>query len=233
MRKTNALFQNRLLTAMPAADLEILLPLLTKTELALDRVLEVEGQPISDIYFFESGIAASRASARRLMVAMIGNEGMSGLGFILGYGYSTHDVAVIAGGTALRISANALRDILEKRPKLRSLLLRFAQVLISQTTETAVSGVRASIEERLARWILMAQDRVGEEISDITHETLSTMLGVRRAGVTTGLQKLEGEGLIISSRAHVSVRDRPGLERRAANFYGLPEAAYVRLITWQ
>ena len=99
-----------------------------------------------------------------------------------------------------------------------------------QTAQTAISNARAKLNERLARWILMADDRIDGSRLPLTHEFLSLMLGVRRAGVTEALHALESEGLIRASRGEIIVRSRKGIERRAGDSYGIPEAEFRRLI---
>jgi CRP-like cAMP-binding protein len=99
-----------------------------------------------------------------------------------------------------------------------------------QTTQTALANARGNVEGRLARWLLMAHDRLdGDEVA-LTHEFLALMLGVRRAGVTTTLQKLESDGLVAAKRGLIVIEDRAGLIRLADRLYGVPEAEYRRLI---
>ena len=113
---------------------------------------------------------------------------------------------------------------------LHSLLLKFAQVFTVQTAHTAVANARAHIDQRLARWILMAHDRTGDKTIPLTHEFLSLMLGVRRAGVIDALQNLKRNTLIDTGRNQIVVRNRKGLERKAGSSYGVPEKEYRRLI---
>ena len=111
----------------------------------------------------------------------------------------------------------------------RRFLLRFVDCLMIQTSYTAVANVRQRLESRLARWLLMCEDRAGSKLN-ITHEFLSIMLGVRRPGVTVAIQVLEGKGLIRASRAKIVIRDREGLIKLADGSYGAPEAEYERLL---
>jgi hypothetical protein len=109
-------------------------------------------------------------------------------------------------------------------------LLRFVQAFMVQMGQTALSNGSHVIEERLARWVLMCHDRVDGDALFTTHEFLSLMLGVRRAGVTQTLKTLEDRGLISTKRGQVTVLDRAKLEKVAGDSYGVPEAEYVRLI---
>lgn len=113
---------------------------------------------------------------------------------------------------------------------MRNLLLKFVQVFAIQTAQTAVVNAHAKLEQRLARWLLMAQDRVGGDLLPLTHEFLSLMLGVRRPGVTESMKSLQKLELITGLRGQVRVRDRAGLQRVAGETYGIPEAEYRRLL---
>jgi CRP-like cAMP-binding protein len=113
---------------------------------------------------------------------------------------------------------------------LHSLLLKFVQVFMVQTAHTAIANARAHIDQRLARWILMARDRTGENTLPLTHEFLSLMLGVRRAGVTEALQSLKRQKLIENNRNKIVMRNRKGIERMAGAAYGTSEKEYRRLI---
>jgi CRP-like cAMP-binding protein len=99
-----------------------------------------------------------------------------------------------------------------------------------QTAHTAIANARARLDQRLARWVLMAHDRTGTETLPLTHEFLSLMLGVRRAGVTEALQSLKRQKLIDTGRNKIVLRDRKGIVRIAQGFYGVPEKEYRRLV---
>ena len=113
---------------------------------------------------------------------------------------------------------------------LRDSLLKFVQAFSVQTTHTAICNARAKLDERLARWLLMAQDRIQSDILPLTHEFLSLMLGVRRPGVTVALKALRERGLIAYRRGEITIKDRKGMERVAGEVYGTPESEYRRLI---
>ena len=152
-----------------------------------------------------------------------------GLPIVFGTEKSPHRSFMQIGGSALRIRAEALPELMQASSTLTALLLRFAHVFMVQVAATALADGRYSIEQRLARWLLMSQDRNGDILS-LTHEFLSLMLGVRRPGVTEGLHVLEGENIIKAQRGLVTILDRLKLEERAADSYGIPEAEYERLI---
>ena len=155
---------------------------------------------------------------------------MTGTPVLLGTDRTPHECFIQTPGASLRIRADGLRRAMATSASLHQHLLRFVQALTVQIGQTALSNGSHRIEERLARWLLMCHDRLdGDELST-THEFLSLMLGVRRAGVTVALQALEDRGLIATKRGQVTVRDRAKLEAMAGDRYGVPEAEYTRLI---
>jgi CRP-like cAMP-binding protein len=225
-------FANRLLSALAPSDLALLEPQLEPLALELRANLQAANEPIEYAYFLEDGLASVVAHAphdRSIEAGIIGDEGMTGLPIVLGVDRSPNDVYIQVAGRANRLSADALRSAIDASPSLHRLLLRFMQVFQIQTTRTSLANGRASTNQRLARWLLMAYDRLHRNEVPLTHEFLGLMLGVRRAGVTVALQELEGEGLIKASRSLIIIRDRAGLEEIADGYYGVPEAEYRRL----
>ena len=154
---------------------------------------------------------------------LIGCEGFTGLPIVLGNDRSPYETFMQVAGDGMRISANKLREAIPQSRSLERALLGFAHSFMNQTANTALSNGTATLEERLARWLLMANDRLrGDEIP-LTHEFLSLMLGVRRAGVTVGLHYLEQRGLINLARKQIIVTDREGLKAAANGTYHQPE----------
>lgn len=225
--------RNRLLATMPAEQLRLLTPSLEAVPLAMHEYLEEPHKPVPAVYFILSGIAsiiAGNADDRRIEVGLIGCEGMTGLSVVLGGNRSPNATLVQASGSALRMPSAKLREALSASPALHGHLLRFAQAFMAQTTQTAIANGRAKVEKRLARWLLMAHDRLRSDELPLTHQFLSVMLGVRRSGVTVALHELEGRGLIRSLRGTVVVRNRAGLKDMAAGYYGVAEAELERLV---
>jgi CRP-like cAMP-binding protein len=142
----------------------------------------------------------------------------------------TNDTYVQVDSSGSRIAANDLRRALAKSASLRAIFLAFTQAFVVQTAQTALANARGNVEMRLARWLLMAHDRLDGDELPLTHEFLALMLGVRRAGVTVALQKLESDGLVVAKRGVIMVEDRAGLIRLADRLYGVPETEYRRLI---
>ncbi|SDB73843.1 Crp/Fnr family transcriptional regulator [Belnapia rosea] len=216
--------RNRLLAALPADDLARLWPRLEAVELPLQKVLHKPGEPIKDVYFPESGWVSMLAyleDGDAAEVGMAGREGFVGLPVLLGADHDDIEAMVQAPGTALRMGTQAFREELERSPTLRGLLLRYALVHHGQVVRTAACNGRHHIDQRLARWLLMAHDRAEGDEFPMTHEFLSMMLAVRRAGVTTSAGTLQRAGHIQYGRGRITVTDRPGLESVACECYGV------------
>jgi CRP-like cAMP-binding protein len=225
--------RNQLLSAMSVADLALLRPHLKPIEMAVFKEMERPNRPIDTVYFMEAGIAsvvAVQPDETKVEVGLIGREGMSGIAVVLGGEQSPHSTYIQVAGEGLRMPAKELRKAMDASGSLRNLLLKFAQVFMVQTAHTAIANARSHIDQRLARWILMAHDRIGATTIPLTHEFLSLMLGVRRAGVTEALQNLKRQKLIDNGRSQIVMLERKGIERLAGSSYGVPEKEYRRLI---
>ena len=186
------------------------------------------------VVFPESGIVSvvARGSGRKqLEVGIIGREGMTGLIVVMGNDRSPHSTYVQVSGEGQRIAAEDLREAMRKSSSLRDTMLRYAQVFMIQATHTALSNGSAKLEERLARWLLMAHDRCDGDELPLVHEFLALMLGVRRPGVTVAIHAIEKAGVIEASRGVIRVVDRKGLEEIANGSYGVPETEYNRLMS--
>jgi CRP-like cAMP-binding protein len=152
-------------------------------------------------------------------VGIIGREGMTGLGVVLGSDRAQHAVYIQVAGKGMRISADHLREADERSITLHRAMLLYAQAFLAQTTSTALANGRSKIEERLARWLLMADDRIDGDELPLTHEFLGLMLGTHRPGVTIALQALEKAGLITTRRSRVTILDRKALEKSSNGTY--------------
>jgi CRP-like cAMP-binding protein len=225
---------NLLLASLASSpDLHLLQAHLAPVTLALGQVLETPDKRVDAVYFPEAGFASVVAVQKgdtKVEVGLIGREGMTGLTIVLGNHRAPHETYMQAAGRGQCIKTPALRKAMQASPSLQGLMLKYVQVFMVQTAQTAVANARAKIEERLARWILMAHDRLDGASLPLTHEFLSLMLGVRRAGVTEALHALEALKLIRSGRGQIVVLNRKGIERKAGNAYGAPEAEFRRLI---
>lgn len=197
-----------------------------------DILTEPDGRS-AHVYFIESGVTSivvRTACSRPVEVAVVGFEGLVGVPVILGVERGPHECVVQIPGIAHRVAAGRIREVLDESPTLRDTLLRYVQWLVIQCAETAASNAIHTIEERLARWLLMYLDRIDDEEVPLTHELMSTLLGVRRAGVTVALHRLEGEGMIRARRGRITILDRAKLALAANGSYGRAETAYRDLI---
>lgn len=206
-----------------------------RVPLPLRQVVHEPGKPIEAVYFVEAGVVSmivSLAEGDALEVGMVGREGMVGLPVVLGTGTAINEGLVQVQGAALRLRAAALREAIEASPSLRGELLRYVQAFYSQVTQTAACNARHGLDERLARWLLMTHDRTDGDRLPLTHDVLSIMLGVRRAGVSVSAMTLRRAGLIAYAQGQITILDRPGLETIACECYAAVRAQYARAVGW-
>ena len=224
---------NKILRHLSAADFALLSASLSPVDLPLRRQLENRSRRIEHVYFLDTGLASMVVSAganHSVEVGIIGNEGMTGLAVILGSDRSVHETFIQTAGAGWRIETDALRELLKKSPTLHVSLLRFAHILMIQMSFTALANGRYKIDERLARWLLMADDRATGDTIHLTHEFLSLMLGARRPGITHALNDFEKRDFIDARRGAIMIKDRTALEEAANGSYGAPESEYQRLL---
>lgn len=224
---------NRLLDSMSHDSQDLLSKHMERVELKARARLEEGDRHVPYVYFVLSGLVSLvyRAhGADQVDVGIIGYEGCTGCGTILGCDRTPQATTVQCRGEALRISVEDLRDCMEADKPMHRNLLRFVHTAIMQRDETAYSASRANLHQRVARWLLMADDRMRGENLPITHEMMAIMLGVRRAGVSMVMQDLHARELIDYSRRNVHITDRKELEKLTAQFYGVAEAEFTRLL---
>ena len=214
--------KNRILSRLSRTDLALLRPHLVSVDLPVLTRLETGNARIDAVYFMDSGFAsvvANGSGKRGIEVGIIGREGMTGLAVVMGNDRSPHDTYVQAAGSGQRIRAAKLRAAIAQSAPLHRSLLRYAHAFLIQTTQTALANGRSMNAERLARWLLMADDRIDGGELPLTHRFLSIMLGVQRPGVTLSVQALENAGLIRARRGVISIIDRKGLEKMSNGAY--------------
>jgi CRP-like cAMP-binding protein len=224
---------NRLLNFLSADDRKLLAPYLKPVELKLRHTLEQANQPIDHIYFIEDGIASVVGDSKtfgQIEIGIIGKEGVTGLYMILGSDQSPYETFMQVAGSGLQIETDKLRAAMDKSRSLHQLMLCYVQVFMIQTSQTAVANAAAILTQRLARWLLMCEDRLNAKPMPVTHQFLAMMLGVQRSGVTIALGELENRQLIRSKRGQITILDRPTLEKLTNGTYGLPEAEYKRRV---
>jgi CRP-like cAMP-binding protein len=224
--------RNKLLRSLSEDDLALLQPHLEELQMERSDVMIEPNKPIELVYFPEDcigSIVATASDHRRIEVGIFGRDGMSSTSLLHGIDTTPHEVFTQLPGSALRMEADALRHAIGQSPSLHQHLLRYVETFQVQVAYTALSHGSFTIEERLARWLLMCHDRIDGDDLPLVHEFLSIMLGVRRSGVTIALQTLEGTGTIEAARGHIIIQDRERLEEAANGSYGVPEAEYRRL----
>jgi CRP-like cAMP-binding protein len=223
---------NQLLLSLGRADYALLTPGLAPVELEVRRVMETANRAIAHVYFPDSGIISVVVSQNKDQVeaGIVGREGMTGTAVVLGNHRSPNTSYVQMAGRGRRISAKRFREALAASGTLRFVMQRYAHVFMVQLAQTAFANGAATIEERLARWLLMAHDRQDGDELHLTHEFLAVMLSVRRAGVTEALSELERRRLIRTRRGVVQIDSRKGLMKAASGIYGVPESEYKRLL---
>lgn len=226
-------FRNLVLRALPPDELARLSRDFIAVNLPRRTSLELPGKKIGHIHFVESGIVsivAAPAPTTQVEIGIIGYEGMTGMAVTLGTDRMPFSSYVQVDATAHRIETEAVQAAMLRSAECRRVFHNFAQTFLVQMAETAVANARATLAERLARWLLMAQDRIGADDIALTHEFLALMMGARRPGVTEAIHALTREKLITGARGRITIRSRAGLEKRAGAYYGMPERELARLL---
>ena len=224
---------NRLLESLPPGDRRRILAAGETVELAFADVLYTLGAILTHVYFptasFISLIMPIDASAA-LEVGMVGNEGMFGIPLALGVDVSPVRAVVQGAGPALRMDAASFRSELGRSQALQRIIDRYAFVQLSQLAQTAACTRFHVVEARLARWLLMTQDRARSNTFHITQEFLAYMLGVRRVGVTKAASSMQAHHLIHYSRGNITVLDRRGLKAASCGCYKADRESYDRML---
>jgi len=215
--------RNELLLGLPAQECNLIFPALTFVELRAPDILQEAEEEIKYAYFVDSGLVSILSimqDEKSVEVGLTGKEGCTGLPLAVGLRSSDTRAVVQIAGTAFRISAPGLLKILRQCPTLAMRMQRFALFMAMQGSQVAACNRLHEVDERLARWLLMSQDRVGGKVIDLTHEFLGHMLGTRRSSVTVAAGVLAKAGLITYTRGHVKVQSRSGLEEASCKCYG-------------
>jgi CRP-like cAMP-binding protein len=224
---------NRLLATLPAKDRRRFVAACEPVELAASDELMEPGERIGRVYFpcdsFVSLIMPTEGHAG-LEVGLVGDEGMLGVSLALGVDVASMRAVVLGEGPALRMDAAPFRRELRTSEALQRVLERYAHVLMVQLAQAVACTRFHVVEARLARWLLMTQDRAHADEFHATHEVLACMLGVRRVGITKAATSLQRRRLIRYHRGEVTILDRLGLQRASCGCYEADRTVYSRVM---
>ncbi|WOH64340.1 Crp/Fnr family transcriptional regulator [Bradyrhizobium sp. BWA-3-5] len=220
---------NAILARISLLDLSAIGECLEPIVLKGRMVLQEPKRHVEHVYFIESGLVSLRvvAAGSMLEMAVIGCRGVVGASFLWGGHLSTHQSVVIFPGSAHRIRVEDLRRVIKERPNIREHLFEYVQALTFQCVQAGLCGVRHHLEQRLASWLCLASDAVQARVLPVTHDYLSSVLGLRRAGVTETLIRFEEQGLIRKMRGVLQIDERKSLEQKACCCYKLVSGAYA------
>jgi CRP-like cAMP-binding protein len=214
--------ENKLLSAMPRLEFERLRSHLELVNLPHGKVLTEAGDTVRHTYFITDGmisLIATTKEGQSVEVAMVGREGVVGMSSVLRTRTTSLRAKVQIAAVAWRISAEALRSEVKHCGSLHELMGCYTHTLVVQIAHSVACNLFHTTNQRLARWLLLAHDCVGEDSFDLTHEDISEMLGVSRSGVSTAAGALQRKGMISYSRGRINILDRRGLEGVACDCY--------------
>ncbi|WP_062017960.1 Crp/Fnr family transcriptional regulator [Aureimonas sp. AU4] len=226
-------FKNHLLSVLPQEDQTLLADRLELVELRPRQVLHLRSLPFENAYFLESGLVSVIAELdnnEAVEVWFIGREGMVGIPAVLGSASSPFKRVVHVPGHAHRIAVKDLRAAMAASPTLNGLLHRYAYAVTVQVAQVSLCSRLHTVPMRLSRWLLTAQHSLGVSALPLTHETLSRLMGVRRASVSTALRDLERDGVISVDRGVVTILDRDALVRASCKCHRVILGAYQRAL---
>jgi CRP-like cAMP-binding protein len=223
---------NRLLSALPPDAQARIFPKLKRIELPSGTIIDEAGQTVRRVYFPTDSIVSllhEMLDGATAEVAVVGNEGVVGIAVFMGAESTPNQAVVQSGGLAFVLPATELRKEFHEHAEVRTLMLSYTQVLITQMAQTAACNRHHTIEQQLCRWLLLSLDRLPGERLKMTQELIANMLGVRREGVTEAAGKLQRIGVIEYTRGLIHVVDRERLERLSCECYEVVRREAERL----
>lgn len=224
--------ENKILAALNGPVVERLFPKLERVTLTQGEVIQEPESLIEYVYFPETAVFSMLATMQNgdtVEVGPVGDEGLVGLRVFLGADMARYQALVHVEGTAMRMRADALREELSaEESALPRLLTRYTQMLLAMTGQSSACNKLHRLDQQLARWLMMMDDYVGDELR-LTHELISLTLGVRRAGISDAANEMRDAGLIAYQRGRIRILNRAGLEQRACECYRAIKEEYDRL----
>jgi len=227
--------QNHLLAALPVHEFKRLYPHLELVQLPLGEIIYESGDQLHYVYFPTDSIVSMlyvMADGSSAEIAVVGNEGLIGIALFMGGETMPNRAVIQSAGHGYRLNGQMLKDEFNRAGELQHLLLRYTQALLTQMSQTAVCNRHHSVDQQLCRWLLLSIDRLPSNNLTMTQELIANMLGVRREGVTEAAGKLQSAGLIHYSRGHITVIDRPRLEKRVCECYQVVKTEFERLLPY-
>lgn len=221
--------KNAILTRIALQELAAIGEFLEPIALRVHMVLQEPKKHLDYVYLMESGLVSLRvvAAGSILETAVIGRQGAVGASLLVGGDLATHQSVVLFPGSAHRIRVEDLLRVMREHPQIRVHFLRYVQALSLHCAQTGLCGVRHDREKRLACWLCLASDALHADVLPVTHNYLSSVLGLRRAGVTETLIRFEQQGLIRKTRGVLQIGERRCLEQKACSCYKLIAGAYA------
>jgi CRP-like cAMP-binding protein len=225
--------ENHLLSVLSQAEWKRIEPHLLRVDMSLGQVVYESGDRLAHVYLPTTAIISLlyvMKDGATAEMAIVGNEGLVGIALFMGGETAPGRAVVQSAGHAYRLDARILKEEFDRAGPVQRLLLRYTQALLTQMAQTAVCNRHHSIDQQLCRWLLLSIDRLPSNELKMTQELIANMLGVRRSGVTDAAMKLQDAGLIRYSYGHIEVLDRPGLEKRVCECYGVVRSEFDRLL---
>jgi CRP-like cAMP-binding protein len=226
---------NHFLASLPQEDYQRLRPHLERLNLPSRMILYEMGQPVEHCTFTDGGMTSlliRLEDGAMVEAGVVGKEGFAGLSALMGAETAPHTSMIQMPGTGVRIRPSLLREAMLRSPALLDRVLRYSQALNMQISQTAACNAHHDLQERLARWLLMAHDRAEDDVLPLTQEFVSMMLAVRRPGVTVAARSLQNTGAINYERGRITVLDRHRLEEASCECYGIVREQFQKLLGW-
>lgn len=225
---TRRFVKNEILARISLQDLAAMGEFLEPIVLREHMILQEPKKQLDHVYFIESGLASLRivAAGAILEIAVIGSRGAVGASLLVGGHLPIHQCVVLVPGSAHRIRVEDLRRVMRVRPEIRENVSAYVQALSLHCAQTGLCGIRHDREKRLACWLCLASDALAADVLPVTHDYLSSLLGLRRPGVTETLIRFEEQGLIHKTRGLLRIEERAFLEQKACSCYKLISGAY-------